>query len=423
MIKVCDAIMGSGKSSAAITYINAHPEKKFIYITPYLSEADRIAKSCTAKFYKPARIAEHHGSKIAHTAELVRAGKNITSTHQAFRMYPEELVDLIKEQKYTLIIDENVDTLDQLSVSSDDVDILTRSGYLTELPDGSLTLEGTKQYHGGFFSELFKLLKIRDIVKIEDPTNTSTLTSYYYWRFPVDFLDAFEDVFILTYLFEGQSLCYMLKMYNKDYSYIGINHPTPTHYEFSEADFTVPGYVNNLHNIIHICDHEKLNNIGGDKFALSMSWFDKPESDVEQLQCNVYNYFINLHRAEGTKRRLWASFECAKRALSGKGYTSGYLTFNAKAMNEFKDRDILAYCVNIFMPVSHKIFYQKHGLDVDEELYALSIMLQWMWRSAIREGKEIWVYIPSKRMRDLLTEWIEDTENNYYTYIKELVNA
>ena len=26
MIKVCDAIMGSGKSSAAITYMNEHPD-------------------------------------------------------------------------------------------------------------------------------------------------------------------------------------------------------------------------------------------------------------------------------------------------------------------------------------------------------------------------------------------------------------
>ena len=39
MIQVCDAIMGTGKSSAAITYMNEHKEEKFIYITPYLEEA------------------------------------------------------------------------------------------------------------------------------------------------------------------------------------------------------------------------------------------------------------------------------------------------------------------------------------------------------------------------------------------------
>ena len=34
-------------------------------------------------------------------------------------------------------------------------------------------------------------------------------------------------------------------------------------------------------------------------------------------------------------------------------------------------------------------------------------MLQFIWRSAIRDGKEIWVYIPSIRMRNLLKQWIK----------------
>ena len=34
MVRVCDAVMGTGKSSAAITYINEHPKEKFIYIFP-----------------------------------------------------------------------------------------------------------------------------------------------------------------------------------------------------------------------------------------------------------------------------------------------------------------------------------------------------------------------------------------------------
>ena len=48
-----------------------------------------------------------------------------------------------------------------------------------------------------------------------------------------------------------------------------------------------------------------------------------------------------------------------------------------------------------------------NGIAVDGDGYALSEMLQFIWRSAIRDGKEIWVYIPSIRMRSLLKEWIE----------------
>ena len=43
---------------------------------------------------------------------------------------------------------------------------------------------------------------------------------------------------------------------------------------------------------------------------------------------------------------------------------------------------------------------------MEEDAYALSELIQWIFRSAIRDGKEIWLYIPSKRMRNLLIDWI-----------------
>ena len=49
----------------------------------------------------------------------------------------------------------------------------------------------------------------------------------------------------------------------------------------------------------------------------------------------------------------------------------------------------------------------------DDE-YALSEMIQWIWRSAIRDGKEIWVYIPSRRMRELLKKWLLDLSSVDY---------
>jgi CRISPR/Cas system-associated endonuclease/helicase Cas3 len=36
MIKVCDAIMGAGKTEAAVNYMNLHSNDKFIFITPFL---------------------------------------------------------------------------------------------------------------------------------------------------------------------------------------------------------------------------------------------------------------------------------------------------------------------------------------------------------------------------------------------------
>ena len=69
MVKVCDSIMGAGKSSAAITYINEHPGEKFIYITPYLDEAARIKKGCPgARFIEPSdKLKQYQFKKYLHT--------------------------------------------------------------------------------------------------------------------------------------------------------------------------------------------------------------------------------------------------------------------------------------------------------------------------------------------------------------------
>jgi len=54
-IKVIDGYPGIGKSSWAIQNINESDEnKKILYITPFLKEADRIATSCAKKkFLQP----------------------------------------------------------------------------------------------------------------------------------------------------------------------------------------------------------------------------------------------------------------------------------------------------------------------------------------------------------------------------------
>ena len=61
------------------------------------------------------------------------------------------------------------------------------------------------------------------------------------------------------------------------------------------------------------------------------------------------------------------------------------------------------------MNVGEKTFYYAHGIEADDDIYALSIMVQWIWRSAIRDGDEIYIYVPSKRMRELLIGWIDQT--------------
>lgn len=394
--------MGTGKSSAAITYMNEHPEKRFIYITPYLDEASRIAQGCNSMhFYEPQRKSEHHGSKTLHTMELVQAGKNITTTHQAFRYYPQELLDLIREQHYTLIIDENVEVLEEINIDITDFKLALDSGWIEEYKPNTFRLI-YKDYNGTAFRDLFRIMKSRDVVRMNDPNKKF----FFFWRFPEEMITAFDDVFILTYLFEGQGLHHFLKIYDLPFQYIGIAHPNDTEYRFSDTENYIPSYVYDLPNKIHILENERMNHIGERYHALSLSWFSRCPELVSKLKNNMYNYYNNMTPKVPAECRMWSTYESVRSKIKGKGYTKGFLSFNTKATNRFKNRTRLAYSINIFMNVGQKLFYKDFGVDADDNIYALSVMVQWIWRSAIRDGAEIDLYIPSRRMRVMLQNWI-----------------
>ena len=53
-----------------------------------------------------------------------------------------------------------------------------------------------------------------------------------------------------------------------------------------------------------------------------------------------------------------------------------------------------------------KQFVDHYNIEFDEDLFSLSALLQWIWRSQIRDGKPIEIYIPSERMRILLKVWM-----------------
>lgn len=394
--------MGSGKSSAAITYMNEHKnDSKFIFITPFLEETKRIKDHCPElDFVEPScRIPKHGFSKINHTEYLVSNGRNIATTHTAFKMYTSEMLVKVKEYGYTLIIDENVDILEQMEADPNDLELIIENGFIKEV-NGEYRITD-KEYKGvALMSGLLGVAKSRVLTKVKDGSK-----SFYYWSLPIDLILAFKDVFILTYMFESQSIYYFLKMYNLPYQYIGVHKDDSGVYRFTDNQSDVPDYIKSLKNKICILDNKRMNSIGDDKHDLSIHWFSKNDDKVDQLRKNIYNCFTNIWDVSPSER-MWSTFKCAQNKLKGKGYTKAFLVFNSKATNNYKNRTCLVYAVNVFMNVNDKLFYKKYGINVNEDGYALSTMIQWIWRSAIREGKDINIYIPSRRMRTLLVDWI-----------------
>lgn len=400
-VYVIDEPMGAGKTFSAINFINSSgKDEKFLIITPYITEVERYKTSCPGRhFVEPYR---KQGSKSRGIKELIRQGRNIVSTHALFQRFDKEIIDLCSVLNYTLIMDEVAEVVRDANYTKDDINNLLNNYCDYNNETGLLTWREEHSNYTGKFTDAKNMCELGGLALARD-----TLLM---WLFPVEAFKAFQKVYILTYMFNAQIQRYYYDYYGVKYSYLSVIGDSPETYQFTE---NINRRKYDYRDLIHIQDNEKLNRIGNGRFDLSSSWYDRNQDSavMKQLKDNLKNFFINIRNSKSNKN-LWTCFKEYRSQLSGKGYAKGFLFLNARAMNEYRERDCVAYPVNIFLNPMVKGFFQDHDIEVDEDGYALSEMLQWIWRSAIRDGKEIWVYVPSRRMRDLLNNWIEDISSN-----------
>ena len=109
-----------------------------------------------------------------------------------------------------------------------------------------------------------------------------------------------------------------------------------------------------------------------------------------------------------TATHLRIAAKRGKLHLKGDLYASKsfWVPINAKAANEYIGKASLAYLANVFLFPPIKRYFAENGITADEDLFSLSELIQWVFRSRIREGKPITVYVPSERMRRLFLNWL-----------------
>ena len=216
---------------------------------------------------------------------------------------------------------------------------------------------------------------------------------------------------MLTYLFDGQYQKAYLDFFGFDYNIVGVQQDE-NGYRFSDKPDAPPPL--DYSKLIHIVDDPKLNSVGDNRYALSKAWYDRRGYDnpeIRKLRNGLKKFFQSIPDGS-SETRLWSCFksDVGKLVDSRTGrFRNNFLQTSARATNQYKDKTDIAYMVNRFADPNIMKFFTRQNVTIDPEHFALSEMLQWVWRSAIRDNKPINLYIPSKHMRELLINWINDT--------------
>ena len=298
-------------------------------------------------------------------------------------------------------MDEVTDVIEKYEISQNDFRTLREKYIDIDEETGMIRWRESENDYKGKFDEEKRLCELGCLAYYGD--------SVMMWLFPVEAFNAFKKVYILTYMFRAQIQRYYYDYYNLPYSYVYVTGNSVENYQFCEEASAASKMEYNFSNLIHILEDKKLNQIGAREYDLSKNWYIRNNNNavMTRLKNDISNYFKNKRKTKTTEN-LWTTFKDFKKQLSGKGYGRAFVPLNMRASNKYRDRISVAYPVNRYLNTGIKNFFMQHDVEVDEDGFALSEMLQFIWRSAIRDGKEIWIYVPSARMRNLLKNWIAE---------------
>jgi hypothetical protein len=411
-VTVIDSIMGSGKTTWMIQHINQQhledsanefsselpqEQRRYLYVTPSLDEVDRITEACPLLDFRNPEPVE--GRKYYHLDKLIGEGRNICTTHSLFRRLTRATYAKLRLQGYTLVIDEVLNCVELFTaLSKKDKEHLFKNQMV--IVDESKRVRWNEDLfhdYAGRFDDIKELCRNGNLALFRD--------TMLIWEFPTDFLKCFDKVFILTYLFHGSAMASYLTADDIDYQMMAAQNEILVRWD--EVDETP--IKEKLRGLITI--YEGSANKAGVPVSkenpLSSSWYDRATpQDLSQLQAST-EYFFKSVAQTPSRFNCWTTFKKVKTSLTGKRYSRGFLPNNLRATNKHIEKRSLAYLCNIFHLPPIRGYFTDRGVTVYEDLFALSEMLQWLWRGQIRRYDPITVFIPSQRMRKLLIAWLE----------------
>lgn len=413
--------MGSGKTSWAIEYMRSHPEEKFLYVTPYITEIIRIlnevrgAKEPTNK----------NCSKAEDLKRLLTENRNIIlCTHELFIRFDREIRELVITGGYTIIMDEALQAIspyqsswhrhppdsDPYTTFDDDNDniVYLQSKCSIEVDDEDYILwtddeADSLHLREPFYKEIRKLALDHRLI-------------YVHQRYPVvvyphDIFLECKKAYIMTYLFEASIMYYYFRIFKINYLKKSIS---KINGQYQLVEFYMPD-TSIYQRLIEIVDNSVFRSkLRVSNTALSSTWSKNARRNNEagktlkRIQCNFINCINNRWNTnESSQNLLWTCIgKNAKNLLSRKGIVNCFESVNCRGTNNYINVKYMGYFANIYMNVSVKKYIESKNLQVNENSYALCEMLQFIWRGCIRRGDLLTIYIPSPRMRKLLCEWL-----------------
>lgn len=391
-IEVLSALMGTGKTTGTIQWMNSNPQNKYLVVSPMLSEVEeRIPNGCSSlDMTYPVNTS---GTKSTNLLELLKEGRNICITHKLFTELRKEHLKEIKDKGYILVVDEEINFISPFTeYSRSDLKSLVEHNHMR------VDFDDLGRVHWLWeFEEGHKYSKLKHLCDIGAVYVTKSDLCAFLLHLPIDLITSSKRVILLTYGYEGSIMQKFMQLK-------GIQSIPFTECKLMKDELEVKRNIKNLLKIVSIPSVDSIR-----KWNLSSTWYDTCSLDRKKKLQNVLINFKAFTKVSSEEFMF-----CTKKSFTDKMKTkkfsvqTSFVPANAKGTNDYKHKKVLIHAYNRYPNVAIKTYLYDYGYCCDDDNYALHELLQWIWRSAIRDDKEITLCICSDRMKNLLENWLEN---------------
>lgn len=405
-VRVIDRPCGYGKTTQLLKSFKS--DRRYLVVVPTLDEVQRVIDGASVLFVQP-ELDPSHETKRDSLETLLLKGCNVATTHA---LYTD--VAMVARRgmldDYDIIVDEVLNVCAQVpgTTARSFDQFYLKSGYATVGHDGKVRPTPKWEAEVDAVSDtlkerLFRLAKAGMLYQVDG--------TFFMWALPEELLSSGRSFTVYTYMAEGSMfLAYLRKL--------GISW---VHDRLSEVDAEFRRKASSLIELRGIAKLSRSNlsftgqtaNTGlGKQVSAALrgirrgalreipladvlitckkdKWFDKGDDHPEKRKAGPY--------ARGTKL-----FEGVQ-----------WIANTTRGTNNYAHASHLIY---LYEQNMNPYIRRWLGLAADpksQDRYALSELVQWVYRSRIRRGEPIVLYLPSARMRRLLQRWLDgsgDTE-------------
>ena len=364
----------------------------FMYVTPFLNEVERIianvprVKEPTVTNEYDYRLDEYITMyKRDNLLRMANRNYNMATTHSLFQKLHRS--DYSHFESYDLILDEVITPIKVLGITSADIKIAINEGLIVvNEQTGEVTYTGD-EYDGKFYAELKKYCDTANVIYV----NNRLLV----WAFPPEIFKMFKSVTVLTYLFEGSLLASYFRYYNIPFK---VSKASLKDEQIKKEE---------IRKLLNIYDGSA-NDVGDYASSFSVNWLtNRTPAQLKKIKTATANLLCRKFKSS-SKNTGFTTFKAYKTKLKGKGYSKGFIPVNERATNIYSNKETMIYLANRYLNPNIIDFFRDGSVKVDQDQWALAELLQWIWRGKIRKDQPMNLYIPSKRMRTLLYDWLDE---------------